>query len=93
MGMPHTGRQAHGLLAAVLLGVRLGGLAGVMRGMLVVAVRGVRVMRRRGMIAGFVVLRRLAMMVSGLVVMLGGLLVMICCVRGHGSHLRARVET
>jgi hypothetical protein len=86
-------RWADCLLAAVLLGVRFGGLAGVMLCVLVVAVRGVRVMRRRGVVAGFVVLRRLAMMLSGFVMMLGGLLVMICCVRGHGLHLRAGVET
>jgi hypothetical protein len=55
--------------------VVLGGLVGVVLGLHGVAVRSVRVMRRRLVFAGFVLLRRLAMMRRGGFVVFGGLLV------------------
>jgi hypothetical protein len=66
------------LFGAVLLGVCLGGLAGVMGCVYMVAVGDVRVMRGFVVSAGVVMLRRLLVMTCRVFVMLRRFPVMLC---------------
>src|SRR5690349_18362081 len=71
---------------AVLLGVVLARLAGMVDGVLRMAMRRVRVMRRLLVSTGFVMLRRLAMVLGGMLVMLGGGAMMLDDLfLGHGN--------
>lgn len=64
---------------AVVLDVRLGGFRRVMHGVLMVAVRQVRVMPSRFVSALFVMLCGFLMVTRGVLVMLGCLVMMFCC--------------
>jgi hypothetical protein len=64
-------------MLAVMGGVVTARLGMVMFGVAGMTVRGVGVVRRLFVIAGFVVLRRLAVMFCRMLVMLGGLVVML----------------
>jgi len=69
----------------VVLGVKFGGFAGVMRGVVMMPVGDMRVMSGEMMIPRFVVARGFAVMMSGTFMMLGCLTVMLCCLLGHAS--------
>jgi hypothetical protein len=73
----------------VVLGVKLGGFAGVMRRVVMVPVRNVRVMSGEMMIPRFVVTRSLAVMMRGTVVVFRCLLMVLCCLLGHKSSSKA----
>jgi len=77
---------------AVMLGVMLAGLPGMMGGMRRMAVRGMSVVRRLLVAVGVVVLGGLAMMLGGMLVMLGSGVVMLDdLVLGHRSLRRLNV--
>ncbi len=65
--------------------VLLGRFRGVMRSVMEVALSRVGVVRRGLVIAGFVMFGGLAMMSSGVLVVLGCLGMMFCCLLGHVS--------
>jgi hypothetical protein len=67
----------------VVLGVRLGGFAGVVHGEVMMTVGHVRVMPGLVVITGLVVLGGFAMMPRGVLVMGGGVGVMICDRMSH----------
>jgi hypothetical protein len=74
-----------GILVAMMLGVELAGLGGVVRGMMVVPVGDMGMMGGGHMIVVVMVLGGQTMMMGRLVVMLGGLAVMFGDVGfGHG---------
>ena len=74
------------LLLAVMGGVVTARLDMVMLGVAGMTVRGMGVMRRLFVVAGFMMLRRLAVMFRGMLVMLGGLVVMLDVgVFAHGA--------
>lgn len=73
---------------AVLFGVRLGGLSGVVRRVMMMAVGDVRMMRGNVVIFFFMVPRSFAVMMRREFVVLGSLLVMLNCVFGHMSSSR-----
>jgi hypothetical protein len=71
-----------------MLGVRLGGFRGMVRGVMKMPLGGVRVVRGRLVVSGFVVLCGFFMVTRRVLVVLGGLLMVLCCLLGHKSSLR-----
>jgi hypothetical protein len=66
-----------------MLHVRLGGFLGVVLGVMMMAARRMRVVSGLLVMAFLVLLRRRAMVLRGMLVVLGGLGVMISSVLGH----------
>jgi hypothetical protein len=76
---------------SVIFRVRLCRFSGVVRRMMQMTLRRVAVMRGGFMIARFVVHRRFTVMPRGVFVVLGCLVMMLCCLLGHGSLLAKRL--
>lgn len=74
---------ASGLLIAVLLGVGLAGVGGVLNGVVLMASGGMGVVGGLLVVAGGVLLGGLGVVLGSFGVVLGGLLVVVC---GFGRH-------
>ena len=74
-----TRPASKGLLLAVMFGMTFCRFLCVIGGMHMVSMRNVGMVRGFLVSAGFVVLCRFLMMTSGVLVVLGGFLVMVCC--------------